>query len=623
MSNTARKSRKRYQRALLRLETLEPRTLLSADVSSFTVENVYAQGGAYDSNGNLWVLNFRPNGTQGLDEIRNGSVVAPVDLNNNPEILPYYSPTYVTGGLNGDIYLADSGGAIDVVHTGTGLTERIPLVADGFHFTPDKLTVTADGAVWFVGTAMNDTTFEVEYVVGRYTASQGVIPYQLDTSDSFPLAISPGLENSIWVGMGAAQDGNTITGSNHVLALSYDHTIGNITLTNSFTANNTTNVSDTTQLHTQLRSIVGDADGSVWFSLANSPDFTGTHAPDTLVHASADGNSQTFVTVGDLDTVNDTSSALTISNLLFDVNGNLWFNELTGSQVGYLDLTTSDPTKNFVYTMPLPTADDLTHRYAVFGQYQAIVNRDGTQITLITQSLPLAIDPHTSAPIFGTIDPDTGEAIVGNPILTINITPDLPPEFSGSVSITPDGLEDTSHTLLATFSAPTPEGAYSALITWGDSTSTIVPVTFSDGLGTITASKSYATQGSYDGTIVVSDDNGTVGHIDFTSAIGDIPLNLTSLRATPLFLRITTVVATFTDDGDLPLSTWTATINWGDNTTSSGLIVRDPTQPGRYFVLALHRYRTSGTYNVSMTVTTTESLAAVTNGTLTTSVTTR
>jgi large repetitive protein len=226
------------------------------------------------------------------------------------------------------------------------------------------------------------------------------------------------------------------------------------------------------------------------------------------------------------------------------------------------------------------------------------------------------------------MDPNTGDLLYqGNPpLIELDFAPAPPVTFQGeayNVNI----KEDTalSSTLLATFVAPTPASAYSATITWGDGTTTnVAPTLVGDNTYAIVVSgKSFATQGSYTGSISVKDGTSEVGALSFASVVGDIPLNVTSFNVTPLFLRIAAATGTFTDDADLSISTWTATVKWGDNTTSTGLIVRDPTQSGRYLVIAVHQYRTKGTYTARLTVTTSETAAAIINSTLTTTVSVR
>ena len=54
----------------------------------------------------------------------------------------------------------------------------------------------------------------------------------------------------------------------------------------------------------------------------------------------------------------------------------------------------------------------------------------------------------------------------------------------------------------------------------------------------------------------------------------------------------------------LPASDFTATINWGDSTsTTAGTITQDTVNPDLYYVSGSHTYATAATYTISMTVT--------------------
>jgi hypothetical protein len=57
-------------------------------------------------------------------------------------------------------------------------------------------------------------------------------------------------------------------------------------------------------------------------------------------------------------------------------------------------------------------------------------------------------------------------------------------------------------------------------------------------------------------------------------------------------------VANFSDPAAPNASSFTATINWGDGTTSQGLVIENPFDPGSYLVIGLHVYARKGTYNV-------------------------
>jgi hypothetical protein len=62
----------------------------------------------------------------------------------------------------------------------------------------------------------------------------------------------------------------------------------------------------------------------------------------------------------------------------------------------------------------------------------------------------------------------------------------------------------------------------------------------------------------------------------------------------------TYTVATFTDPADAPAKEYTATIAWGDGTTSKGTVTK--TGKGTYKVTGKHTYKTSGQKTTKVTV---------------------
>src|SRR5262249_40387615 len=59
-------------------------------------------------------------------------------------------------------------------------------------------------------------------------------------------------------------------------------------------------------------------------------------------------------------------------------------------------------------------------------------------------------------------------------------------------------------------------------------------------------------------------------------------------------------LATFSDPTNEPPSAYTATIEWGDSSTSSGQVLGSK---GNYWVIGSHSYSTQGTYNFRVTIT--------------------
>src|SRR5262249_38524651 len=122
-------------------------------------------------------------------------------------------------------------------------------------------------------------------------------------------------------------------------------------------------------------------------------------------------------------------------------------------------------------------------------------------------------------------------------------------------------------------------------------------------------------------TVRVHDDGGTAnGSVDtsapqtFTITIFPVvqspqPAPMTPVTFDQGVMFSNAVIARFTIAGGGPASQYSAVIDWGDGTASSGgaaIIVQDspgsPTEAASYHVLGSHSYSDSGTFTISVTV---------------------
>jgi streptogramin lyase len=599
--------RSRYRRVLKHLESLESRTLLSVNITTYNIPSVAPAAAVYDPSGNLWVFDTNysvvvdPSDPTlnyfggALERFPNGNLSAAPDMivRMDPAL---YQPMYFAAGSNGHVYCTDFTGGyayVDDVNTADGTIVQTRINPD-WPEMPNFITVTHDGGVWFTATDFmgnlpypNETSYvhrmdPMTYDIATYTIQAPTDPI----SFSHAIGISANPDGSVWVGLPGQiiQDGSGWSvGPNRFARASFADGTINFTSydVNSGTAADTNNA---------WGGMAADGQGGLWYALDNpgDPATYPTPAPDQLVHAYFDNGQlvqDPFVVTG--ATVDN---PLQLQWLSVDTNGTVWFDTYYNNQLGSFDGTT-------------------------FTFYS--VENAG----FLNQTAASPVVPQITVLGWG----DDYEA--GVPIVQVDnvITPPVI-TFEGeayNVNIKEDVVLNS--TLLATFIAPTPAAAYSATITWGDGTTTDVTPTFlgDNTYAVVVSGKSFATQGTYAGAIAVKDGTTAIGSLAFTSSVSDVALNVTSFNVTPLILRIAAATGTFTDDADLATSTWTATIKWGDNTTSTGLIVRDPTQAGRYLVIGLHQYRARGTYTARLTVTTTETAAAILNATLTTTVTVR
>ena len=122
----------------------------------------------------------------------------------------------------------------------------------------------------------------------------------------------------------------------------------------------------------------------------------------------------------------------------------------------------------------------------------------------------------------------------------------------------------------------------SATINWGDGTTSAATITGGSGNFTIDGGHTYADEGNYTATVTLTRpadaSNGSVNG-SVAVAEGDFgSLNAVTVNVKPN-QAFNGVVGTFTDPGN-PLQTpgdWTATIDWGDGTTTAGTVSGDPT----------------------------------------------
>ena len=143
--------------------------------------------------------------------------------------------------------------------------------------------------------------------------------------------------------------------------------------------------------------------------------------------------------------------------------------------------------------------------------------------------------------------------------------------------------------------------AFTATIDWGDGTTTVGVVSGSNGAFTVSGGHSYADEGSYalrttittSGTMVPLDGSVTVAESD-------------KLAAQPVLIEATqnaqfsAVVATFSDsDSGQVAGDFTATIDWGDGTTTGGAVGGSN---GAFTVSGSHSYGIAGLIPVKVTV---------------------
>jgi hypothetical protein len=174
-----------------------------------------------------------------------------------------------------------------------------------------------------------------------------------------------------------------------------------------------------------------------------------------------------------------------------------------------------------------------------------------------------------------------------------------------------------SNVKVASFTDDDPAGAvgdFGATIHWGDGSSSTGTITANGSGGwDVAGSHTYAEEGSPTITVDISDHGASVSPTSSMS-VADAALHAsprqnsatTGSPSTPLLLWPAPpgsgVVATFTDDDPAGrVADYTATIHWGDGTSSSGTVATNAAGAG-FQVSGSHTYATTGFYTMTVDV---------------------
>ena len=143
---------------------------------------------------------------------------------------------------------------------------------------------------------------------------------------------------------------------------------------------------------------------------------------------------------------------------------------------------------------------------------------------------------------------------------------------------------------------------FTATIDWGDGSAMSTGTITAAGNGfTVAGSHTYADEGSYKVTVNVVDKDGSTGTATGTATIADAPLTAGLIKALCSSVPCTVSFA-FTDGNPgATVADFTATINWGDGTSSAGVVTASG---GGFLVTGSHVYRDhGGGHAISVTVT--------------------
>jgi hypothetical protein len=160
---------------------------------------------------------------------------------------------------------------------------------------------------------------------------------------------------------------------------------------------------------------------------------------------------------------------------------------------------------------------------------------------------------------------------------------------------------------VATFTQPDASASasqFSATIDWGDGSTSLGTVTGpTGGPFTVNGSHTYIEEGSYSVKVTITDNVNSANKTTATTTatVADAPLTAKCATPTVSTASFSGTVATFTDANPFaPVSDFTATIDWGDGSTSAG-VVTGP-MGGPFTVSGSHTYATLGTHNITVLI---------------------
>jgi hypothetical protein len=145
-------------------------------------------------------------------------------------------------------------------------------------------------------------------------------------------------------------------------------------------------------------------------------------------------------------------------------------------------------------------------------------------------------------------------------------------------------------------------GDYAATIEWGDGSSSAGTVSGAKGSFTVSGSHTYGEEGGFPIKVLITDidEAANSASTSSTATVGDAALTASGISATSP-MSFSGTVANLTDANALgSAGDFTATIEWGDGTSSAGTVSGSK---GSYTVGGAHAYLSTGFFEVTVTIT--------------------
>jgi streptogramin lyase len=510
---------------------------------------------------NVWFTEFTGNRIGRVDLTGYRIAVTPI-----PAALS--SPTSIAAGPDGNLWFTESAANQIARVTTAGVITEFPIPTAGS--VPEGIAAGPDGALWFTEYSTNK--------IGRISTTGVVTEIPVPTASSDPLGITAGPDGNLWfTENGANQIGRIDTGG---LVTGEFPVIGG------------------------PAGITAGPDGNLWF----------TELGGRIGRIDTAGNFQDFPI--------PSGAGSFPRGITAGPDGALWFTEL-GGRIGRI--TTGGVVTN---EFPIPTALSSPLGITAGPDGALWFAESGNKIGRITTAGAIIEFPVPSG--FGPVEIASGPdralwfTVESNEIGRLALPSGAVGEL-GAVGADPDPTEGVRFSgVVATFAYPDPAATpsdFAATIVWGDGTITPGQVSReAAGDFVVTGEHTYARGGQgYPVSVAVLDPDSRMIIASVTANVAAAPLEAAGAEIAAVEGEAVPVgipLATFSDSGGAePLSAYSATVAWGDHTSSSPTVVLATGAGFQVVSAAPHTYADEGTYSAHVTITEANAAGTVINAT--------
>lgn len=436
-----------------------------------------------------------------------------------------------------------------------------------------------DGSAPTAGTiVVNDTQFSV---LGTHTyADEGTFTVTVTIND-----VPPGTGTATVTDTATVTEADVLSGTPRTFSVlpgtSFTTTVA--TFSDAFTGNTASDFTATIDWGDATTSAGVVSGGSGAFQVSGTHTYAGPGNFSVIVTLSDDAPGTATATV--------TSTAIVSDNLTV-IAKNISATEHTAFNGAVATFTDSDTSKTPAsFTATIDWGDGTTTAGTITGSNGSFTVT-GQHTYADEGSFPLGVTVAETAPGIAT-----STATATATVAEADVLAGTPVVFSATAGTAFNGtvahFSDTDTVSIA--------GDFVATINWGDGTTTVGTVSGSAGAFQVGGTHTYTSSGTFSVVVVMSDDApGTATATVTSTANVTSTLALTATNiSTAEHANFNGTVATFTDsDISKTPASFTATIDWGDGTTTPGTITGSS---GSFSVTGQHAYADEGSFSLSVT----------------------